>query len=75
MGMFQTQAEKVMDEHINDPANNAMEGRWNDDIEGYPPQLLATVFVGIELTALEWIKKNCPNAWFRACFKTQEATR
>lgn len=80
-GMFKNQAEEVMQNVISDSESNAesvnreMEGRWGDSIDDYPPMLKVTVFMGIEPFALEYIKKNCPEAWFRPMFDRDHPLR
>ena len=67
-GMFQSQAEAVVELVIADPANEAMKGRWNEDIAGYPPEIVAVLWLSTKHTAREWIAENCPRAWFRPLF-------
>lgn len=68
-GMFQDQAEEVLELAMADPANEAMKDRWNDHIEGYPPQTLTVLWFSVKRVALDYIIKNCPQAWFRPMFE------
>lgn len=72
-GMFETQAKAVMEAAMADPVNEAMQGRWNDAVDGYPPQMQAVCLVSIKSQALKWIDQNCPQAWFRAMFTDEKA--
>jgi hypothetical protein len=67
-GLFPDDAAKVVEAMKADPANEAMASRWNDDPEGYPPQIMALVWFSAKQHALEWIDANCPKAWYRAVF-------
>lgn len=73
-GMFEDQAQAVMAEVMDQPANDAMYVRWHDQMEGYPPQMKPVCWMSISSGALEWIDKNCPQAWFRGMFAPQSDT-
>lgn len=45
-----------------------MEGRWNDDIEGYPPYLLSAVLIALDGFVVEWIDTNKPLVFYRPLF-------
>lgn len=66
-GMFEAQAEAVVAQIIADP-DDTMRGRWDDAIEGYPPQMLAVLSIVINHAACKWIDENMPKAWYRAMF-------
>jgi hypothetical protein len=38
-----------------------MSSRWNDDVEGYPIQLLAVLIFAAKQTAVKWIENNKQN--------------
>lgn len=42
---------------------------WGDDIEGYPDFLMATIKMSVMDTAKDWIKENCPKAFYRPLFE------
>jgi hypothetical protein len=67
-GLFPDQISAVIDMMKKDPMNKSMNDRWNDDEEGYPPMVMALAWNAAKIAALEWIKANCPNAWFRPVF-------
>ena len=69
-GILFDEARLIMDSVITDVANKRMNDRWNDDAEGYPPIVFAALLLSIKKHALEYIKKNCPNAWFRNLFES-----
>lgn len=73
-GMFENQAKAVMDEVVKHPSNEPMKDRWNDRVDGYPPQMQAVCLLSIKTQALEWIDKNCPQAWFRPMFVLESAS-
>lgn len=73
-GMFEDQAKAVMAEVVEHPATVSMKDRWNDSVDGYPPQMKAVCLVAIKTQALEWIDRNCPKAWFRPMFVLESAT-
>lgn len=68
-GMFESQAEKVMARVVTDKATESMEGRWNDDADGYPPQMIAILWMSVRRNAVEFIDDHCPAAWFRPVFE------
>lgn len=72
-GMFEDQAKAVMVLVQADPVNEPMKDRWNDRVDGYPPQMQAVCLVSIKSQALEWIDKNCPKAWFRSMFTAEQS--
>ncbi len=67
-GMFPDQASAVVKATEDDPASEAMRGRWTDDTEGYPTPLLAVMAMAINHAAVTWIDANCPQAWYRPMF-------
>ncbi len=72
-GLFEMQATEVVTLHIDEDeklpvGKSAMHGRWDDTLDGYPPQLMPVLFVGVDKTAAEWLDANLPNAWFRPLF-------
>jgi hypothetical protein len=68
-GMFDNQAEAVMDRVIAAPENKAMQGRWNDDTSGYPPPMVNVLWFTVKRHALEYIEETCPEAWFKPMFE------
>lgn len=41
---------------------------WDDTVDGYPPQLLAVLWLGVRRAAVDWIDENLPKAWYRPMF-------
>lgn len=68
-GMFESDAAKVFEQVEADPANDAMKGRWNDDVNGYPPQMVNILWLSVKRNAAEWIATNQPQAWYRPMFE------
>ena len=72
-GMFNSQAETVMQKVV--AQNDQMDGRWNEDISEYPPMMKNLIWINIENEALKYIKKHCPEAWFRPVFDNEHPLR
>lgn len=70
-GMFEKDAKAVVEMAIADKENEAMERRWDEPIDGYPPQLLAVLTMSINQAAIKHIEENCPQAWYKAMFEPQ----
>lgn len=68
-GMFDEDAEAVVEMVIKDDCNVAMKNRWNDDISNYPSTTRSVLWDSVCRIALEYIDKNCPKAWFRSAFE------
>ncbi len=71
-GMFPDQAEAVFENLKNDSASEPMQGRWNDNVEGYPSIIKIGILLPLNKLALEWIDKNKPKAWFRPMFDKEQ---
>lgn len=67
-GMFDNQANEVIDGYAAGPFGESMRGRWDEDTTGYPEQLLGVLWLGVRAEALAWIDENCPAAWFKPMF-------
>lgn len=72
-GLFEDQAAAIMELVKVAPENEAMKHRWQDDASDYPPQLLAVAWFSVKRHTLEYIDANCPNAWFRPLFTSEES--
>lgn len=68
-GLWPEEAKKVIDRYQADPIGKPMEGRWNDEVEGYPPTVLAGVVVGLNRVAVEYIDAECPKHFARSMFE------
>lgn len=43
-GMFPDESTKIVDQLKALPQNEAMQGRWNDLVDGYPPALITVLW-------------------------------
>lgn len=68
-GMFQSQAEEIMNQYMQSEESSVMQGRWNDSVDGYPPSMEGAVWIGVKHFAATWLEKNLPQAWFRPMFQ------
>lgn len=59
-GLWPDESRAVLELAINNQLVNSMAERWNDDISGYPKQLLSVVWDSIKKIAIEWIDQNKP---------------
>ena len=70
-GLFEDEAKQILALAKSDETLKAMD-RWGDDVEGYPPQMLGVIWVGVRRIALKWIVENKPLAWYRPLFEDKE---
>lgn len=68
-GMFEDDAKQVVENVMNDEANEAMQGRWNDEIHGYPEVIKRMMALSLRNATIDWIDANCPKAWYRPMFE------
>jgi hypothetical protein len=68
-GLFEDQAEKVINNYRTSDAGSAMNGRWDDDISGYPDVTLNVLWFGTKRFALEFLEKECPDHWAKELLK------
>lgn len=67
-GLFPDMAGRVMENVKADEANEAMKNRWGDQVEDYPPAILALGWMSASRHALALIDKECPQHWARPIF-------
>lgn len=67
-GMFDNMIDAVMPTIIAAPENEAMAQRWHDQVSDYPPMMKNILWLTVKNHALEYIEKECPQAWFKAAF-------
>jgi hypothetical protein len=72
-GMFEDWADEVIGRLKSTDVTKSMEGRWGDEVSGYPDSVYAILWVSAKREALEYIKENCPQAWFRPMFDDEMA--
>ena len=66
-GMSDNQAESVMTE-----TKKEMRGtfnNWDSQIDAYSGQLQNLIKIAVKQTALDWLNKNKPMAWFKPMFE------
>lgn len=61
-GMWPQQANTVIEAMKEE--DRAMEGRWSEDENAYPPMMITVLFLTAKNKALLWAKENCPDAYF-----------
>ena len=67
-GLFDEHVEKIMELAVKDESLSNMNGRWGDDVSGYPGMMTHLTFRLIRPIAYKWICENIPAAWFRPVF-------
>jgi len=69
-GMFESQADKVMEQFVPefDEVNAGYRVTWERPASEYPDAFYAVGFMYLKKTALRWIDENLPQAWFRVMF-------
>lgn len=65
-GLWPDEAETVVQGYEQD--EKSMEGRWSDDIEGYPKVMWAALIVCVNGRAVRWIEANKPLHWAKPMF-------
>ncbi len=71
-GMFDDDAETVFNLFMHDETQTTMVGRWNDDMETYPPMMQNVCIVALNHFTVKWIETNLPFAWFKGMFEKFE---
>ena len=67
-GLFDEHVNAIMEIAIKDESLSNMNGRWGDDVDGYPGMMTHITYRIIEPIAYKWICENIPQAWFRPAF-------
>lgn len=65
-GMFPEGARAVMDAVTQ--ANSPMDGRWDDQEDGYPKVIMGALWLSVCDEAVKWIDAHYPKAWYRSMF-------
>lgn len=65
-GIWPHDAPKIIQMIMDD--NEAMKGRWHEDISGYPLMIMITLWMTAKRVALKFIDENQPQAWYRPMF-------
>ena len=71
-GMFDTQADQVIEQFKSDPQNESMAGRWDDSENDYPIQMTVDLIACLNRFTLAWIEENLPQAWFKLMFLSED---
>jgi len=67
-GMFSSEAAEVVALLMAAPVMAPMQGRWDEDVAGYPPAMIVTISVPLNAIALKYIDEHQPQAWYRPLF-------
>lgn len=69
-GFWPEDAVHLMDNLIARDESPAMEGRWEEEVEDYPPVMMTVLWnCDVRPAGLEFIKKSHPQAWYRPMFE------
>ena len=67
-GLFSNQCDAIITRMKANPANEVIQERWHDNVEGYSKEFMAWVWYSASKEALAFIDENCPKAWLRPMF-------
>ena len=68
-GLFPDMIDTVMPLIVNDESlRSTMSGRWNSQVDGYPPIVVQLAYRTASPIIFKWISENHPMAWFRPMF-------
>jgi len=67
-GMFDADAETVINAMMKEEEYSNMRNRWHEDTGNYPWMLLNVIMMQTHRYAYKWICENTPQAWFRPLF-------
>lgn len=68
-GLFESEAQAVIEKYVASEIGKEMSGRMDDGVEDYPESVITVTWMGIKRMALEWIDENCPMHWARPLFE------
>ena len=68
-GLFQDQAETVLQRYLESDISKPMRDRMEDDVTDYPEVLFSAVWMSIKKIVLNWIDETCPAHWARPMFE------
>ena len=66
-GMSDSQAESVITETKKEMSGTF--NNWDSQIDAYSNQLQNLIKLSVKQTALQWLNKNKPMAWFKPMFE------
>jgi len=67
-GMFPDEATRIIDQLKALPQSEAMQGRWDDQSDGYPSAIITVLWLTTKRLALAHIDEKRPLAWYRPLF-------
>jgi len=72
-GLWQQESEQIVEAMINEDNERCktMAGRWNDQADDYPPQLLAVLWMSFKFTANKWLAEHKPMHLARPMFASE----
>jgi pyruvate carboxylase len=65
-GLWPEEASQVMEQCVADKMLESMQGRWGDDVSGYPTQMSTIVWMSVKAIAVKWIESNKPMHFAKA---------
>jgi hypothetical protein len=73
-GLGQREAEQIVEAMITEDNERCktMAGRWDDDADGYPPQMIAVLWMSFKFTADKWLAEHKPKHWARPMFASND---
>ncbi len=73
-GLWQQEAEQIVEVMITEDNERCktMAGRWWDDVDGYPPQMIAVLWMSFKFTADKWLAEHTPKHWARPMFASND---
>jgi hypothetical protein len=66
-GLWKEEADAVVAAY-REEVDGDMKRRWNDNVEDYPVQMIAVLWMGTKRCALDYIDKKCPEHFARPMF-------
>lgn len=68
-GMSAEQAARVLKDMADDPGMDGLMGnRWGADVGGFSDGVMAAFLASVDMFAIAFVDRECPNAWFGQMF-------
>lgn len=67
-GLWPNEAGAVIDQWLETPPGEPMQGRMSDHTQGYPDAMMAVLMLSINSAAVQWIDANKPKHFARPMF-------
>lgn len=71
MGLWEKEAEQVLEQYQNSDASKELKERWNEQTSAYPDVMKNVLLACLKSEALTWIDENKPQHWARPMFLTK----